>query len=161
METFFEAEWLTGLGYWGLLLGTFLAGTMLSLPSEVLLITVLAAGGNPWICLAAATAGNGSGALTSYVLGWFARWEWIERWFHVKPETLERQKARIRKWGVWCALVSWIPVVGQLFMIGLGFYKTRPTVVALLTYAGCAARFLVWVALYMRFGEGIGEWLGL
>jgi len=161
METLFDAEWLVGLGYWGLLLGTFLAGTLLSLPSEVLLAAMLVAGGNPWVCFAAATAGNGSGALTSYALGWFARWEWIERWFRVRPETLERQKERIRKWGVWCALVSWLPVVGQLMMIGLGFYKARPAVVTVLTYVGCAVRFGVWVVLYIHFGEGISEWLGL
>jgi membrane protein YqaA with SNARE-associated domain len=161
MDAFFEAEWLIRLGYWGLLAGTFLAGTVLSFSSEVLLVAMLVAGGNPWLCFAAATVGNGSGALTSYALGWFARWEWIERWFRVRPETLERHKERIRRWGVWCALVSWLPVAGQLMMIGLGFFKTRPALVALLTYAGCAVRFGVWVTLYLLFGESFLDRLGL
>jgi len=159
METLFEAEWLARLGYVGLLVGTFLAGTVLAFSSEVLLAAMLVAGGNPWLCLVAATVGNGTGALTSYALGWFARWEWIERWFRVRPETLERQKARIRRWGVWCALVSWLPVVGQLFMIGLGFYKTRPAMVAVLTYVGCGVRFAVWVVLYLHFGDGFMDWI--
>ena len=159
VETLFQADWLIDLGYWGLLLGTFIAGTVVSLSSDVLLVTILLAGGDPWICLAAATVGNGTGAMTSYVLGWFARWEWIERWFRVKESTLERQKAVIRKWGVWCALFSWLPVVGQIFMIGLGFYKVRPSVTALLTYAGCLCRFLVWVLLYIHFGDEFIEWI--
>jgi membrane protein YqaA with SNARE-associated domain len=153
VETLFQADWLLGLGYWGLLLGTFIAGTVLSLSSDVLIVGMLLAGGDPWLCLAAATVGNGTGAMTSYILGWFARWEWIERWFKVREATLERQREMISKWGVWLALVSWLPVVGQIFMIGLGFYKTRPAVVTLLAYAGCLGRFLVWVLLYIHFGD--------
>jgi membrane protein YqaA with SNARE-associated domain len=153
VENFFQADWLLELGYWGLLLGTFIAGTVISLSSDVLLIAILLAGGDPWICLVAATVGNGSGAMTSYLLGWFAKWEWIERWFKVKEETLFRQKAMIRKWGVWGAFFSWLPVVGQIFMIGLGFYKTRPVRVMALTYSGCFCRFLVWVILYIHFGD--------
>ncbi len=160
MENLLQAEWLLDLGYWGLLLGTFIAGTVLTFSSDVLLVAILLAGGDPWICLAAATVGNGSGAMVSYLLGWFARWEWIERWFRVKKETLERQKNVIRRWGVWLALFSWLPVVGQLFMIGLGFYKARPAVTTLLTYAGCLCRFLVWVLLYVNFGEAFLDWIG-
>ncbi len=159
MESIFQADWLLDLGYWGLFLGTFIAGTIVSLSSDMLLVAILIAGGDPWMCLVAAMAGNGTGAMTSYVLGWFARWEWIERWFKVKEATLEKQKANIRKWGVWCALLSWLPVVGQIFMIGLGFYKVRPLVTTLLTYAGCFFRFLVWVLLYIHYGEGFINWI--
>ncbi len=159
VETLFQADWLLDFGYWGLVLGTFIAGTVLSLSSDVLLVGLLVAGGDPWICLAAATFGNASGAMTSYILGWFSRWEWIEKWFKVSEATLERQKAKIRKWGVWCALFSWLPVVGQIFMIGLGFYKVRPLVTTLLTYAGCFFRFLVWVLLYIHYGEGFINWI--
>jgi membrane protein YqaA with SNARE-associated domain len=159
VEYFFQADWLLDLGYWGLLLGTFVAGSIISLSSEVLLVALLMAGGDPWISLAVATAGNGSGAMTSYVMGWFARWEWLERWFRVKKETLERQKGRIRKWGLWCAFFSWFPFVGQVFMVGLGFYKVRPTAVTVLTYAGCFVRFLAMVLLYESYGEGFIEWI--
>jgi membrane protein YqaA with SNARE-associated domain len=159
VDTLFQAGWLTELGYWGLLLGTFIAGTIVSLSSDVLLVAILLAGGDPWVCLIVATVGNGTGAMTSYTLGWFARWEWIERWFKVKEQTLERQKAVIRKWGVWCALFSWLPAIGQVFMIGLGFYKVRPPVTIVLTYTGCLARFFVWVLLYIHFGDEFITWL--
>jgi membrane protein YqaA with SNARE-associated domain len=158
VETLFQSDWLLDLGYWGLMLGTFIAGTIVSLSSDLLIMAMLVAGGDPWMCLLAATVGNGTGALTSYLMGWFARWEWIERWFKVKEATLERQKAVIRKWGVWCAFFSWLPVVGQVFMIGLGFYKTRPLAVVAITYAGCFCRFLVWTLLYIHFGKDIVNW---
>ncbi|MDR2912261.1 MAG: DedA family protein [Alistipes sp.] len=159
METLFQAEWLLDLGYWGLVLGTFIAGTIVSLSSDVLLLAVLLAGGDPWLCLAAATVGNGSGAMISYLMGWFAKWEWLEKWFRIKEETLERQRDKVRRWGVWCALFSWVPVVGQVFMITLGFYKVRPLIVTLLTYVGCLFRFLTWVLLYIRFGDVFVEWI--
>lgn len=159
MDMVFQTDWLLDLGYWGLLLGTFIAGTVLTLSSDVLLVAILLAGGDPWICLAAATAGNGTGALLSYLLAWFARWEWIERWFRVREATLERQKAVVVKYGVWCAFFSWLPVVGQLFMLALGFYKVRPVVTTLLTYTGCFCRFLVWVLLYINYGDDFVAWI--
>ena len=159
METLLQTEWLLDLGYWGLFLGTFIAGTILTLSSDVLLVAILLAGGDPWICLVAATVGNGTGAMVSYTLAWFARWEWIERWFKVKETTLEKQKAIVKKYGVWCAFFSWLPVVGQLFMLALGFYKVRPAVTALLTYAGTFCRFLVWVLLYIHYGDDFLVWI--
>lgn len=146
-------DWLLNLGYWGLFLGTFLAGTIFTFSSDILLVGVLLAGGNPWICLVVATAGNGTGALTNYLLGWFGKWEWIEKWFKVKPETLENQKATIDRYGVWLALLSWAPIVGEVFMIGLGFYKVKPKTTIILVYAGCFIRFLVWVLLYIHYGQ--------
>lgn len=141
-------DWLLNLGYLGLFLGTFLAGTVIPLSSDVLMIGILAAGADPWICLLVATAGNWLGAMLSYGLGWFAKWKWLEKWFKVKPETLEKQKVKIDKYGVWLAFFSWAPVVGTVSMIGLGFYKVRPRLTALLTLAGCFVRFLFWTLLH-------------
>ena len=48
-------DWLIDLGYVGLFIGTFVAGTVLPLSSDVLLVGLLAAGGNPIACLIVAT----------------------------------------------------------------------------------------------------------
>lgn len=152
-------DWLLDLGYWGLFLGTFLAGTVLTFSSDVMLVGILVAGGDPWLCLLAATLGNGTGALTSYLIGWLGKWEWLEKWFKVKPETLEKQKTKVDKYGVWGALFSWAPVVGQVFMIALGFYRVKPKTTVLLTYAGCFCRFLVWTLLYIHYGETFVNWI--
>ena len=63
-------EWLLDLGYLGLFLGTFLAGTVLPLSSDVLLIGMLAAKADPAVCLVVAAVGNWLGAMTSY---WMVR----------------------------------------------------------------------------------------
>ena len=43
-------DWLLNLGYLGLFLGTFLAGTVLPLSSDILLVGMLAAKADPLIC---------------------------------------------------------------------------------------------------------------
>ena len=88
---------LVSLGYWGLFIGSFLASTVIPMSADVLLVGVLTLGGNVWGCLAIATVGNWLGGLTSYWIGWLGRWDWIERWFKVKREKLERTRGSLRR----------------------------------------------------------------
>ena len=90
---------LIDLGYWGLFIGSFLASTLIPMSADVLLVGILALGGNVWACLVIATTGNWLGGLTSYWIGWLGRWEWIERWLKVKEEKLLRQKKNINRYG--------------------------------------------------------------
>ena len=85
-------EFLEGLGLIGLFIGTFLAATIFPFSSDALYLAVLAATGNPVGCLVYGTLGNWLGSVVTFWMGWIGRWEWIEKWFHVKPETLQRQK---------------------------------------------------------------------
>ena len=141
-------DFLQAYGVWGLFLGSFLAATVVPLYSDALYLGVLYAGCNPISCLIAATLGNWLGGLTSYGIGWVGRWEWIERWFHVKREKLERQRSRIDRWGIWLAFFTWLPFVGDLFAIALGFYRISPIKCALLMLLGKIFRFLGWTFLF-------------
>ena len=102
-------EWLEGLGLLGLFIGTFLAATIFPFSSDALYLAILAATGNPVDCLLIGTLGNWLGSVATYWIGWIGKWEWIEKWFKVKPETLQKQKARVDKYGMWLALTAWIP----------------------------------------------------
>lgn len=82
---------LESLGLLGLFIGTFLAATILPFSSDALYIAVLAATKDPIGCLAVGTVGNWLGSVVTYWIGWIGRWEWIEKWFKVKRETLEKQ----------------------------------------------------------------------
>ena len=94
-----------------------------------------------------ATAGNFIGGLTSYGVGRIGKWEWIER-FGVKAETLEKQKAKIDKYGSWAALMSWVPIIGDVIAVALGFYRTKFLPSALFMLIGKAGRFIAWYALW-------------
>ena len=141
-------DWLIDLGYLGLFLGTFVAGTVIPMSSDVLMVGMLAVGANPIACLFVASIGNWLGAMTSYVLGWYAKWAWLEKWFDIRPETLRKQQQRIDRYGVWLAAVYWAPFIGMICMIALGVYKVRPRTTALLALAGAFIRFLFWILLH-------------
>jgi len=134
-------------GLWGLFIGTFLSATVVPFSADVLYITMLQMTSNPWACLAVAVAGNWLGNLTTFGLGWIGRWDWIEKLFKVNREKLEKQKVYFDKYGIWLALVSWFPFVGDVFSIALGFYKTNPWLTSLLFLVGRTLRFLVWTIL--------------
>lgn len=142
---------LESLGLLGLFIGTFLAATILPFSSDALYIAVLAATKDPIGCLAVGTVGNWLGSVVTYWIGWIGRWEWIEKWFKVKRETLEKQKVKIDKYGVWLALLAWIPIIGDIIAIALGFYRTRPWATMFLLLVGKFARFLLWNLIYGLF----------
>lgn len=140
-------EFLQSWGYLGLFLGSFLASTVVPFSADALIIGMLMAGGQPWLCFILATAGNWLGGMTSYGIGWLGKWQWIEKWLHVKRETLEKQKVKVDKYGPYLGLLAWLPIVGDAFAIALGFYKTKPFLCAVYMLIGRAARFLVWMCI--------------
>lgn len=142
---------LESLGLLGLFIGTFLAATILPFSSDALYIAVLAATKDTAGCLLVGTLGNWLGSVVTYWIGWIGRWEWIEKWFKVKRETLENQKVKIDKYGVWLALLAWIPIIGDVIAIALGFYRTRPWATMFLLLVGKFARFLLWNLVYGLF----------
>ena len=139
---------LESLGLLGLFIGTFLAATILPFSSDALYIAVLAATKDTAGCLLVGTLGNWLGSVVTYWMGWIGKWEWIEKWFKVRRETLEKQKIKIDKYGVWLALLAWVPFIGDVIAIALGFYKTRPAATMVLLLIGKFARFLLWNLIY-------------
>lgn len=135
---------LENLGLLGLFIGTFLAATILPFSSDALYIAILAATGNAAGCLLFGTLGNWLGSVLTYWIGWAGKWEWIEKWFKVRPETMEKQKARIDRYGVWLALFAWVPIVGDVLAIALGFFKVRPFWTIVLLLIGKGIRFWLW-----------------
>lgn len=151
-------EFLQDWGYWGLFLGSFMAATIVPFSSDFLIVGLLLAGGNPLTSFLVATAGNWLGGVTSYGIGWLGKWEWIEKWFKISKEKLEKQKGKIDKWGALLAFLSWTPFVGDIFAIGLGFYKISPTKSIIYMLLGKAVRFAFWIGLFYIFGDKI-PWL--
>ncbi len=142
-------EGLLELGYFGLFIGSFLAATLVPFSSDVLLVGMLALGGSPVMTVVMASLGNWAGGITTYWLGRLGKWEWIEKWFKVTREKLEGQKAKVDRWGSLLAFLTWLPVVGDLTAIALGFYKVNFARTALFMAIGKSARFVMWAVLYI------------
>lgn len=152
-----ELEWLLNLGYFGLFIGAFLAATVIPFSSDIMLVGMLAAGANVWLCVAVATAGNWLGGLTSYWLGHLGKWEWLEKYCGVKEETLEKQRANVVRYGSALALLTWLPIIGDVIAVALGFYKTDPKKTAVYMLIGKGARFVCWALLFLYITPMITE----
>ena len=144
-------ESLLDYGYLGLFLGSFLAATIFPFSSDVLLLGMLALGGSPVVTIAVSTAGNWLGGLTSYWGGWLGKLEWLERWFRVSHATIERHRAKVERWGAALALLTWVPFVGDVFAVVLGFYKAPFLPSALWMFVGKCGRFIVWALIVVCF----------
>lgn len=138
---------LEELGLLGLFIGTFLAATVFPFSSDALYVGILLTGISPVAVLLVGTLGNWLGGVTTYFLGRIAKWEWIERVFKVKAETIEKQHGFIEKYGVWAALLTWVPFVGDVIALALGFYKSPAVWSLLLMLAGKFGRFAIWTLL--------------
>lgn len=141
------------LGLLGLFLSSFLAATIIPLSSEIVLSGLLLSGIDPISAIVVATSGNWLGGITTYFIGRLGRWELIEKWFKIQRETLEREQAKIDKWGALLAFVTWLPLIGDLLFIALGFYRIHFTKCALFSLIGRSVRFVVWVVLFHFIGE--------
>ena len=140
-------DWLLDLGYVGLFIGSFLASTVLPFSADVLLIGMLVGGGSPWVVIGVATIGNFLGGLTSYGVGRIGKVEWLER-FGATPEKIARHKAKIDRYGAWLALLSWVPFVGDIFAVSLGFFRVKFVPSAIFMLIGKFGRFVAWYLIY-------------
>ena len=50
-------------------------------------------------------------------------------------------------------LFTWLPLIGDLLAVALGFYKIKPYASAIYMLIGRFARFLLWTWLYLQYGE--------
>jgi len=134
-------------GYLGLFLASFLAATVLPVASEVFLLGMLRYGYDPMASILIATAGNTFGAWLNYAIGYLGNPKWLQR-FGAKPKAIEKWQAHIHRFGSILALMSWLPIVGDIIGIALGFFKAPWFPTFIFMGLGKFARYLVVWAVY-------------
>ena len=144
-------QFLTDWGYVGMFVAAFLAGSVVPLSSEAVLLALLlpGAGLNPVLCVVSATFGNLLGSLTCYWIGHLGKVEWLEKYFHIKKEKVDGMRRYLNGRGCWVAFFSFLPFVGDLISVALGFMRSNLLGVTLFMLAGKAVRFAV-VAMAAR-----------
>ena len=134
-------EMLVDYGGVGMFAAAFMAGSFFPFSSEVVMLGLLAAGASPSDLLLWGTAGNTLGSLFNYGVGSLGREEWITRFTKVQPEKLERGKRCVRSYGAWAGLLAWLPLLGSVITVAMGFLRVK------LVYAITA----VAVGKYLRY----------
>jgi membrane protein YqaA with SNARE-associated domain len=139
---------LAAWGLPGLFFVALLSGSVVPLPSEAVLVALVGGGVPIAPSVAAATSGNVLGAATLYWLGGAvaagrggrpgrAHLARLSR----DPERFDRARARLRRWGAPLLLFTWLPIVGDLFVVAAGFAGVRLVPFLIYTAIGKAARF--------------------
>ena len=132
MEAFIQL--LVCYGGPGMFVAAFLAGSFFPFSSEVVMVGLLAAGTDPSDLLLWGTAGNTLGSLFNYGVGWLGR---------------DRGTRGVRRVGAWAGLLAWLPLLGSVITVAMGFLRVKPI------YAMAA----VAVGKYLRYWLLIQAWI--
>jgi membrane protein YqaA with SNARE-associated domain len=141
-------EWVD-YGYAGMFFSAFLAATILPFSSEFLFLFLLSQDFNPLILLFMATAGNTLGGYTTYGVGRLGNPLWLRR-FGFQSDKVEAFKERCRKYGYWLGLLSWLPFVGDVLVVFMGYFRIPFLLSALTILAGKFLRYLTIYWLYLH-----------
>ncbi|MBQ3734879.1 MAG: DedA family protein [Bacteroidales bacterium] len=133
---------LQDLGLFGLFLGCLLSATVIPFSSESLVAGALLLDYSPWTVILVATLGNTIGGMTCYLLGWLCKWSWIEKWLKIKEESLAKAQAKVGKYGSLAALLTWLPVIGDVIAVALGIMRTRIGPTILFMFIGKGLRYM-------------------
>lgn len=135
-------------GVWGMFLAAFLAGSFIPFSSEVVMLALLAAGADATGLLVWGTLGNTLGSLFNYGVGSLGKIEWIEKYARVKKEKLDRGLRYVRKYGSWAGLLAWIPILGSVLTVSLGFLRCRLLYSLFNIFVGKFIRYALLIAAY-------------
>jgi membrane protein YqaA with SNARE-associated domain len=141
---------LTEWGYFGLFLSSFVAGSVVPLSSEAVLVACVGPLHlTPWLCLVAALAGNVLGGMTCYWLGHLGNLAWIEKYAHVKKEKLDKAEAFCRGRGACMAFFAFVPILGSAITVALGYMRANVPIVLTTMTIGKAIRYalVIWGTL--------------
>ena len=134
-------EFLLQYGLWGLFIAGFLSGSILPFNSEAVMSVLLVAGVNSLSCIIVATAGNTLGGISIFYLGYLGRIEWIEKYGKVKMEKIHAILPKLERFGPLTAIISFVPIIGDVLVLGLGFFRISPKLTMLFMFIGKLARY--------------------
>jgi membrane protein YqaA with SNARE-associated domain len=139
MSAFFAL--LESWGYWGLLVAAFIAGSVFPFSSEAVLTALQLAGLDPVRLFVAATVGNTAGSMFNYWIGTLGRMEWIEKYLHVSRQKVENTARWMKRYGAWIGVLCFLPIIGSVIAVTLGFTRANPWLSFLTITIGKAARY--------------------
>lgn len=148
MDAFIDSliQLLIDWGYVGLFISALLAGSIIPFSSELVMVALVKVGLSPTLCVLAATLGNTVGGMTCYYMGRLGRIDWIERYFKVKKEKIDRMQSFLQGKGALMGFFAFLPFVGEAIAIALGFMRSNVVLTTLSMFVGKLVRYIVLLA---------------
>ena len=119
------------------------AGSIIPFSSELVMLALVKVGLNPAICVLAATLGNTMGGMTCYYMGHLGKTDWIEKYFKVKQEKIDKMQRFLQGKGALMAFFAFLPFIGEAIAIALGFMRSNVMLTSLSMFTGKLIRYIV------------------
>lgn len=108
--------------YLTLFISALVSATLIPFGSEALLIYDIKEGYNLYLLLLFATLGNSLGSIINYFLGLKGE-EFLVRKRLLNEKRVLGTKKYFDKYGAWCILLSWVPIIGDPITFIAGVLK--------------------------------------
>lgn len=138
-------NFLIDWGYWGMLVSAFFAGSFFPFSSEAVMVGLQAAGLDPLPLIVYGTIGNVLGSMFNYGIGRMGRLEWIERYLHVKKESLDKAQRFVGGRGAWMGFFAFLPLLGSAITIVLGLTRANIVISVISITIGKVLRYVLLV----------------
>ena len=136
-------DFLTGYGYMGMLLASFLAGSFFPFSSEVVMAALMATGLDPIRLAVYGTIGNVLGSALNYGVGRMGKVEWFEKYLHVKQGDLDRAERFMAGRGAWMGFFAFLPILGSAITILLGLMRANVVITFIAITLGKIFRYII------------------
>ena len=137
------SAFLLNYGYWGMLIAAFLAGSFFPFSSEAVMLGLLAAGLKPVPLVIYGTIGNVGGSLFNYFIGSLGKLEWVEKYLHVKRESLVKAQKFMGNHGAWIGFFAFLPIIGSAITILLVYTRANKFISFLSITIGKLLRYII------------------
>lgn len=134
---------LVDYGPIGMLIASFIAGSVFPFSSEAVMLAMLAAGVDHWELVITASIGNVAGSMFNYGVGRLGRLDWIEKYLHVKKESLDRAQRFMGGHGAWMGFFAFLPILGSAISILLGLMRANIIITLISITLGKVMRYLI------------------
>ena len=134
---------LVDYGPIGMLIASFIAGSVFPFSSEAVMLAMLAVGVDPWELVITASIGNVAGSMFNYGVGRLGRLDWIEKYLHVKKESLDRAQRFMGGHGAWMGFFAFLPILGSAISILLGLMRANIIITLISITLGKVMRYLI------------------
>ena len=145
MDAFVDTlvQLLIDWGYVGLFISALLAGSIIPFSSEIVMVALVKVGLSPALCVLSATLGNTLGGMTCYYMGRLGKISWIEKYFKVKKEKVDKMVRFLQGKGALMAFFAFLPAIGEVISIALGFMRSNIWLTTASMFVGKLIRYIL------------------